>query len=67
MLNRKYKSIKLQLSLLLITIGTVALFLNKATFSEFNTLAICIFGAYSSANVIQKKIIGDASNDKKEI
>lgn len=52
----KYKSVKFQISMLLLTIATIALFVGKADFNNWSTFINILFGTYFTANVLDKVV-----------
>lgn len=51
---KNYDSRKLQISLLLLAIATVALFTGTASFEAWSTFINILFGTYFTANVVEK-------------
>lgn len=53
----KLKSIKLWLTVIVLTISTIALFIGKATFTQWIAVVNIIVGLFFVANVSQKKVL----------
>lgn len=60
----KYQSTKFQLAVFFAIIISIALFVGKLSGSEFNFAMSAVLSVFTAANVVQKKVLNDNSNNR---